>query len=169
MVQTDQSTSVPGLFVGGDFTSVAGYVSEAIASGLRAADGIMNYLSYPANDEVSPIKHGPIKFDEINTFYFPPAARVERELVNVSQRLSCFEEVKFGLSATQALAEAKRCFNCGQCLQCDNCYYFCPDMAVVKNDRAEEPYVISDKYCKGCGLCVEECPRGAIRLKEERQ
>jgi Pyruvate/2-oxoacid:ferredoxin oxidoreductase delta subunit len=28
-------------------------------------------------------------------------------------------------------------------------------------------YEIALEYCKGCGLCVRECPTGAIALQEE--
>jgi Pyruvate/2-oxoacid:ferredoxin oxidoreductase delta subunit len=28
-------------------------------------------------------------------------------------------------------------------------------------------YAIAADYCKGCGLCVRECPTGAIAMQEE--
>jgi pyruvate ferredoxin oxidoreductase delta subunit len=28
-------------------------------------------------------------------------------------------------------------------------------------------YVINYSYCKGCGICGEECPKGAIKMVEE--
>ncbi|MDF2968351.1 MAG: FAD-dependent oxidoreductase, partial [Nocardioidaceae bacterium] len=30
-----------------------------------------------------------------------------------------------------------------------------------------EKYVIDLDYCKGCGLCVAECPSGAIEMVPE--
>jgi Pyruvate/2-oxoacid:ferredoxin oxidoreductase delta subunit len=38
-------------------------------------------------------------------------------------------------------------------------------MAVGRLDGA---YTISGDHCKGCGLCVEECPRGAMQMVSER-
>jgi Pyruvate/2-oxoacid:ferredoxin oxidoreductase delta subunit len=60
-----------------------------------------------------------------------------------------------GLDASTALFEACRCLSCGSCFACDNCYGVCPDNAVIKLD------------CKGCGLCMQECPCGAIELEPE--
>jgi Pyruvate/2-oxoacid:ferredoxin oxidoreductase delta subunit len=40
-------------------------------------------------------------------------------------------------------------------------------MAIKKGNSGEKEYIVLEQYCKGCGLCVKECPRGAIVLKEE--
>jgi Pyruvate/2-oxoacid:ferredoxin oxidoreductase delta subunit len=54
---------------------------------------------------------------------------------------------------------------CGTCIECDNCFIFCPDTAVAKDADRETHYAILEQYCKGCGLCVAECPRGAVHLE----
>ena len=51
--------------------------------------------------------------------------------------------------------------------RCDNCYGVCPDNAVLKLGRPGERYEIDYDYCKGCGLCVAECPCGAIEMVPE--
>jgi Pyruvate/2-oxoacid:ferredoxin oxidoreductase delta subunit len=33
--------------------------------------------------------------------------------------------------------------------------------------RANGGYEIDGNYCKGCGLCVAECPTGSIAMTEE--
>jgi Pyruvate/2-oxoacid:ferredoxin oxidoreductase delta subunit len=33
--------------------------------------------------------------------------------------------------------------------------------------RVAGGYAIAGDYCKGCGLCVRECPTGSIALQEE--
>ncbi|MFZ0611516.1 MAG: hydrogenase iron-sulfur subunit, partial [Desulfobacterales bacterium] len=48
----------------------------------------------------------------------------------------------------------------GQCIHCLTCYRLCPYGAVTKAGRIA---VVADA-CAGCGICVAECPRGAIRL-----
>jgi len=79
-----------------------------------------------------------------------------------------FDEVVAGLGWPQAMAEAQRCFTCGACTACDNCYVFCPDAAIVPN-RATGAYEVDLTHCKGCGICATECPRGAIVLRPEEQ
>ena len=81
-------------------------------------------------------------------------------------RLRGQAEVQLGLEAERALAEAARCFSCGYCISCDNCFYYCPDMAI---SRVPGGYAVAVDYCKGCGLCVAECPSGAIAMREERK
>jgi len=72
-----------------------------------------------------------------------------------------------GLDEGTALFEARRCMSCGNCFSCDNCYGVCPDNAVIKLDGVGEKYLIDLDYCKGCGLCVSECPSGAIQMVPE--
>jgi Pyruvate/2-oxoacid:ferredoxin oxidoreductase delta subunit len=42
----------------------------------------------------------------------------------------------------------------------------CPDLAVR---RTEGGYEVLGDWCKGCGLCVRECPSGSMRMVEERR
>ena len=72
--------------------------------------------------------------------------------------------MQLGLDVEQALAEAARCFSCGTCIHCDTCVVVCPDLAV---ERADGGYRVLGDYCKGCGLCVKECPAGAMDMVEE--
>lgn len=46
---------------------------------------------------------------------------------------------------------------------CHTCWLFCPDGVVTKT----VPPVIDYTYCKGCGICAEECPTAAISMVEE--
>lgn len=46
---------------------------------------------------------------------------------------------------------------------CFNCWLYCPDCVVSKTI----PPVINYEYCKGCGICAEECPAGAIDMVDE--
>jgi len=66
----------------------------------------------------------------------------------------------------QVLEEAQRCFSCGVCYHCDNCYVFCPDGSVLRED--DKTYNVFDyEYCKGCGICENECPVGVIEMEKE--
>jgi pyruvate ferredoxin oxidoreductase delta subunit len=48
---------------------------------------------------------------------------------------------------------------------CYLCWLYCPE-AVVK---AGIPVEIDLEYCKGCGICAEECPSRAITMVREGQ
>jgi len=50
------------------------------------------------------------------------------------------------------------------CNRCDLCLVFCPDAAISRDDGG---YAVAMEYCKGCGVCAEECPRGAIVMTRE--
>ena len=88
-------------------------------------------------------------------------------VVELVRRQSTFDEVVHGLDESTALYEARRCMSCGNCFSCDNCYGVCPDNAVIKLDQPGGRYLIDLDYCKGCGLCVAECPSGAIQMVPE--
>ncbi|BDH80077.1 MAG TPA: 4Fe-4S binding protein [Methanothermobacter sp.] len=49
-----------------------------------------------------------------------------------------------------------------KCIECDNCILFCPDACI------NPEYEIDYDYCKGCGICAEECPVKAIKMERER-
>jgi pyruvate ferredoxin oxidoreductase delta subunit len=42
---------------------------------------------------------------------------------------------------------------------------YCPEGIVKKSIPVEIDY----DYCKGCGICAEECPAKAIRMVEEHK
>ncbi|MGC8462008.1 MAG: 4Fe-4S binding protein [Candidatus Dormibacteria bacterium] len=43
----------------------------------------------------------------------------------------------------------------------------CPDNAIIKDPSSGHGYKIDLEYCKGCGICAEECPCGAIDMIPE--
>ena len=88
------------------------------------------------------------------------------EQYEIARRTSTFEEVVQGLDETNALYEARRCLSCGNCFECDNCYGMCPDNAVIKLGSGKG-FEFNDDVCKGCGICAQECPCGAINMVAE--
>jgi NADPH-dependent glutamate synthase beta subunit-like oxidoreductase len=158
------ATSTDGVFAGGDVSSTARFVTQAIGMGRRAALEIDRRLQ--ALDSASGSDGAALPFASINTYYYPHAARSASPRLESPGRIRGNAEVQLGLETEQALAEAARCFSCGNCISCDNCYYYCPDMAIR---RVEGGYAVAEDYCKGCGLCVQECPTGSIAMREERK
>jgi Pyruvate/2-oxoacid:ferredoxin oxidoreductase delta subunit len=69
-----------------------------------------------------------------------------------------------GLTLDEAIAEAKRCLSCGACFECDNCWKYCPDQAVIKPAEPGLPYRFKLEFCQGCCKCAEECPCGYIEM-----
>ncbi|MCX6574737.1 MAG: 4Fe-4S binding protein, partial [Candidatus Aminicenantes bacterium] len=43
---------------------------------------------------------------------------------------------------------------------------FCPEPAI---EVVDEWPVVDYDYCKGCGICAEECPSKCIVMVEERK
>lgn len=159
-----QATSAEGVWAGGDVASLARFVTEAIGMGQRAALAIHRQLA--GEDGAAEPEGAAVPLASIATWYHEPAARAQAPRVPVEQRLQSSTEVQLGLAIEQALAEGARCFSCGTCISCDNCVVVCPDLAVR---RVGDGYEVLAEYCKGCGLCVRECPTGSMTMVEERR
>ena len=48
-----------------------------------------------------------------------------------------------------------------KCVDCDNCIMFCPEGSINKE------HDIDYDYCKGCGICANECPVQAVKMERE--
>ncbi len=157
-------TGIDGVWAGGDVASLDRFVTAAVGMGKAAAAAIDRALDADA----APAPNGAgdaVPYAAINTHYHPPRARAAAPCRPPAERLANFAEVQLALDAAAVLAEAGRCFSCGTCIFCDNCQLYCPDMAVAKQ---ADGYAIRTEYCKGCGLCVRECPTGAIQMRAGR-
>jgi len=159
-IDPQHATSKAGVFAGGDAATMERFVTHAFGMGKQAAQAIHGYLR-PDSPPVEKASYDTVDAEVVNKYYYDSAAREHQEHVSVAKRLETFDETQLGLSLQRALQESARCFSCGNCIFCDNCYYYCPDMAIVKLDRA---YDVKTDFCKGCGLCVQECPTGSIAM-----
>jgi 2-oxoacid:acceptor oxidoreductase delta subunit (pyruvate/2-ketoisovalerate family) len=164
-VGRDMMTGCPGIFAGGDMVPAERTVTVAAGHGKKAARHIDAWLR--GGTYVPAPKHDLASFDLLNTWYYSDAPRTVQPELEVARRQSTFEEVVGGLDESTALFEARRCLSCGNCFSCDNCYGVCPDNAVIKLGEPGERYAIDYDFCKGCGLCVAECPSGAIEMVPE--
>jgi len=157
-----QTTSADGVWAGGDVASMARFVTEAIGMGKRAALDIDRVLSGASADTAA--SERPVGIANIATWYHPKHARAAELLRPAAERVATGLEVQLGLELEQALEEAGRCFSCGECTHCDNCFHYCPDLAIR---RVNGGYEVLTDYCKGCGICVKECPTGSMTMREE--
>ena len=164
-VGENMMTGRAGVFAGGDMVPAERTVTVAIGHGKKAARHIDAWLR--AAEYAPGPKHELAAFELLNTWYYSDAPRSVQEKLELVRRQSTFQEVVAGLDESTALAEARRCLSCGNCFSCDNCFGVCPDNAVLKTDDPAAPYAFDLDYCKGCGMCVAECPCGAIELVPE--
>jgi NADPH-dependent glutamate synthase beta subunit-like oxidoreductase len=163
-VDGQMMTGHKGIFAGGDMVPSERTVTVAAGHGKKAARYIDAYLN--GETFMPPAKHELAAFDRLNTWYYSDAPKTVQPMLDAIRRQTSFDEVQGGLDGDTALFEARRCLSCGNCCECDNCYGVCPDNAVKKlgpGNRFEFKY----DSCKGCGLCVAECPCGAIQMVPE--
>lgn len=158
-------TDHPGIFAGGDMVPGDRTVTVAIGHGKHAARAIDAWLR--EDDTTRAAQHPMATFDRLNTWYYSDAPATVRPELDAARRTTTFDEVVGGLDESTALFEARRCLSCGNCFECDNCYGVCPDNAVLKLGDGMR-YEIDYDYCKGCGICAEECPCGAIVMEPEQ-
>ena len=164
VVDGSMMTGCPGIFAGGDMVPGERNVTVAIGHGKRAARSIDAWLAgrpMPAAEE-----RQPATFGRLNTWYYADAPKSVRPQLDLVRRQTTFDEVVQGLTEQTALFEARRCMSCGNCFECDNCYGVCPDNAIIKLGPGKK-FRINYEYCKGCGICANECPCGAIDMVPE--
>jgi 2-oxoacid:acceptor oxidoreductase delta subunit (pyruvate/2-ketoisovalerate family) len=163
-VGADMMTGHPGIFAGGDMVPAERTVTVGIGHGKKAARNIDAWLR--GKTFAKPKNHEAATFDKLNTWYYSDAPKTVSPVLDILRRQSSFDEVVKGLDESNALYEARRCLSCGNCFECDNCYGVCPDNAVIKLGPGKR-FQFNYDYCKGCGICVAECPCGAIRMVPE--
>jgi heterodisulfide reductase subunit A2 len=134
-LQTDQ----PGVFAGGDAVSGPASVVEAVGSGIQAGESIHRYLRgmdlragriavWQPAQEISVIPHFPTQ----------KVARAKMPELSILERITSFQEVELGLSASQAVAEAQRCLECAVCCECLQCVSACQRGAIHHNERPQQ-------------------------------
>lgn len=183
-------TSRPGVFAGGDVAGGPRTVAHALGAGKRVAIAIDHWLRAKAGENPPPPDAAALGWGGTGCVSITrwrgddPVPRVNeknevvtREMLNLAwftheprrndrwRTLGNGGEGNLGLAVEDALDEAKRCFNCGVCNDCEVCLTVCPDVAIKRH--GDHGFSLSYKYCKGCGLCVAECPRGAMTMTRE--
>ena len=165
-VGPNMMTGCDGVFAGGDMVPAERTVTVGIGHGKKAARNIDRWLR--GEEYVPAQKKQLADFDKLTPWYYSEAPKTVRPMLEAVRRQSTFDEVVGGLDESSALYEARRCMSCGNCFACDNCYGVCPDNAVIKLEpTGAYQYEYDLDYCKGCGICAEECPCGAIEMVPE--
>ena len=107
-----------------------------------------------------------IRADKLKIEWYEPIDRTQRQVKSPEDRLANpFDEVDLGLTDEDALVELSRCFSCGQCFGCENCWMYCQNnvFGKVSKPKPGDFFIIKNMgNCDGCKKCWEECPCGFI-------
>ena len=147
------------IFGAGDVATGDGTVTHAIGHGRHAAGLALRSLGEDFEVFQRPDRTRAVPVTDIRLDHFARSEPARERFEPASTRGTHFGEVNHGLPD---VLEAHRCFSCGHCTQCDTCLVYCPE-GIIRRET-EHGYEVDYSYCKGCGLCVEECPREAMRM-----
>jgi NADPH-dependent glutamate synthase beta subunit-like oxidoreductase len=153
-------------FAAGDIAQVGSgqplMVVNAVGDGKRVAFNLDKALRGEALQPRTIAIDVIMDLNRMNMTYFPHFPRVQQGMLNPITRKKTEDEVIQSFTEEQALEEAARCFSCGTCNACDNCYLVCPEPCITRPARSNGLYKIIVDYCKGCRVCIEECPTGCL-------
>ncbi|MDB4444501.1 FAD-dependent oxidoreductase [bacterium] len=184
-------TSIPGLYVAGDYVTGPSTVIEAIAMGRKAAEGIAEDLTGRTfREKVVRLQETKITDRQRAWDYVP---RQEMPTVTpVEDRFTAMtREVESGYSHEQARTESKRCYLCylhyeidlNRCIYCRYCIDVAPRDCIklvdevmtneagaitgfVETTRWKDvnAIVIDNSRCIRCGECMRVCPVDCISV-----
>lgn len=158
-------TGIDRVWSGGD-TLALGLATISIGQGRKAAECIHAHLR--GQEPKEPPSRPTIGSDRIKLSWYKDMARAERRILSPEERLAKpMEELDLGMTAEQAIGETLRCFSCGLCFGCENCWMFCQNSCIKKVAELEPGhyYDINLSLCDGCKKCAEECPCGFLDLR----
>lgn len=149
------------LLAGGDAVGL-GIAGNAIVQGRRAAEALHARLrGQPLESDDREEIHG----DHVRFASKPAAAATHAPVLEPEQRLGDMRtEVAGTISESDFLAEVQRCYSCGSCFGCEQCFMYCTAGCYT---RLEEPrpgmyFALNLDACEECGKCVEVCPCGFL-------
>lgn len=137
----------PLLFAAGDAVTGPSTVAAAIFSGRKTALNLFSLLEQEKKRN--------------ENFQIASPLNGKEEIIGFESLNSALYSRQRRFASPQE--EAGRCFNCGLCSKCGVCWIFCPDLS-VEGLSGEYEFLLD--YCKGCGICVTECPTGVLTMEE---
>lgn len=181
------------VYAGGDLIDIPRTVVHAVASGKRAAIAMdcdrkgtalaevlksitigqgpaISFSKYRGWPNVNPVPRNDqavVDSEKIVYDYFKKMPKIAKERPPGHQRILSFDPYEPALTEEEVRQEGARCLHCGRCTECGGCLIFCPDVSVVDQTQETFGFFIDYDYCKGCGICVTECPRQAISMVKE--
>lgn len=151
-----------GLWTGGD-TLGLGTAGRAIQHGRRAAEAVhhrLQELPSPVNGKKLPLRPGAVKPDFYGSALPTPLPRRPADTWQIDPD----GELQGTISEEAFLEEVSRCFSCGHCYGCEQCFMYCNAGGFTKLEEvAPGAYFALDlDRCLRCGKCVDLCPCGFV-------
>jgi len=181
-------SSISGVFVGGDAVTGPASVIEAVGAGKRAAESIDRYLNGKDLKVGRDVETEETAWTKDWDKLTKKPERYTVSHVDVGRQKVSFKEADELLVKIRklAMAEARRCLECGPCSEClggeemceadkavvdealctgcNVCAVNCPFSAIKKDERGVA--AVDEELCKGCGICSASCPERAISMKK---
>jgi NADPH-dependent glutamate synthase beta subunit-like oxidoreductase/Pyruvate/2-oxoacid:ferredoxin oxidoreductase delta subunit len=157
-------TGTEGVWSGGD-TLTLGLATISIGQGRKAAECI--HATLRGEEPKAPPERPGIGKDRLRMDWYEAKPRAERDVLSPEARLADpYGEMDLGITQEKALEEVNRCFSCGLCFGCENCWMYCQNNCFKKTKEIEPGhyYDIDLATCDGCKKCAEECPCGFLEL-----
>jgi formate dehydrogenase major subunit len=164
LVTDEVGVAEPGVWVGGDATG-PGIAGEAIFQGRRTAERLHARLRGEPESSRDDGLEADVCIRDLKLESRPDAAAAHgarllgRERVGMGMR-----EVVSTIDEEQFLQEVERCFSCGLCLGCEQCFMYCTSGCFTRSDdpRPGAWFTLNLDACRQCGKCIEVCPCGYL-------
>jgi formate dehydrogenase major subunit len=164
LVADAEGTAGANLLAGGDALGL-GIAGNAIVQGRRAAEVLHARLLGDQEGRASESARLEIHGDKVRFATKPGSPAVHSPMLPARERIQRgMTEVAGTVSEEQFLAEVERCFSCGSCFGCEQCYMYCTAGCFT---RLEQPrpgmyFSLNLDACQECGKCIEVCPCGFL-------
>jgi formate dehydrogenase major subunit len=159
------TTGDDNLYSGGDVTNL-GLATLAQAQGKQAAEAMHRAFRGLPQPERENLPKIPAEVIAKNFWLEKKQEAVKEAHIPVEEALADLtKETTHTFSEDQTRQEAARCMSCGLCFDCENCFKFCTDNAVIRPLEKGGKYEFKLEYCTGCKKCMEECPCGYIDMQ----
>jgi Pyruvate/2-oxoacid:ferredoxin oxidoreductase delta subunit len=161
------TTTDENVYAGGDATNL-GLATVAQAQGQFAALAMhrtFRSLPDPEPPQMEIVHVDPLHINK--DFWIEKRQKAQQEThIPVEEALADLtKETTHTYTEQEARDEAARCMSCGLCFDCENCFKFCQDNAVIRPLEKGGKYAFKMENCIGCKKCAEQCPCGYIDMK----
>lgn len=153
-----------GILVGGDAVN-PGIAGNAIVQGRHAAEALHARLRGIEAESFKDPQFSDIHAEDIRfASKVVSKAALAPKLPGRERVVAGMAEVTGTITEEEFLAEVERCFSCGSCSGCQQCFMYCTSGCFIK---LEEPqpgmyFSLNLDQCHECGKCIEVCPGGYL-------